>query len=123
MQQRSRLFFCQKLVNMAGMITAAALPSALAFLLRLKDATSVDVRCDYLYHPNSSSTEVLHGTLPGQLVFLDAHPIRNGVIINKTSELCVSGAGDFCYEVCMLDLLAPAQRVLHRKFLYHVSYR
>ena len=98
MQQRSRLFFCQKLVNMAGMLFAAASPSALAFLLRFKDATSVTVPCSYLYHPASNSTSVLHGTLPEQLLYVDSTLTDRGVLLNKTAEFCISSGGEFCFE-------------------------
>jgi hypothetical protein len=91
---------------MLGMIVAAAAPSGLAFLLRWRNATSEFVRCDYLFHGNSSQTELLHGTIQDQLIYTDSHPFEKGVIINKTAEFCVSGAGNFCYEVAFLRSLA-----------------
>lgn len=83
------------------MLFAAALPSLLAWLFRAYHATVQTVPCSYLYHANSSmsTTEVLHGRLADQLIFVDQHPTDESIVINKTAEFCKSGAGNFCYEV------------------------
>ena len=119
MQQRARLFFFQKLVNMAGMLAAAAAPSAIAYLLRKKDHGLETVPCDYLFHPNTSSAQNLHGTLPGQLYFVDAAPFDKGVVINKTSEFCVTGGGAFCYEVCSYSAYCCC--ILHVQFVTMIA--
>jgi Na+/melibiose symporter-like transporter len=97
MQEREKLFFFQKLVNMMGMIVAAISPALIALLWRNRTYEEVNVECDYVFHSDSNDTHILHGTIPDQLLYVDDH--STGITLNKTAEFCESGAGNFCFEV------------------------
>jgi hypothetical protein len=98
MQQRAKLFFTQKIFNMGGMIVGAISPALISVLWRWTSNAEVTVPCEYIYHEASNDTVLLHGTKPDQLLYVDdeAHGVQN-----KTAEFCLSGQGDFCYEVCL----------------------
>jgi hypothetical protein len=83
---------------MLAMLVSTAAPASLAYFLRWSTWEDWHVPCDYLYHPQSNDVALLHGTLENQLLYTDVNP-KGGTLINKTAQLCVSGTGDFCYEV------------------------
>lgn len=96
LQERSKLFFAQKIFNMMGMIVGAISPSLIAVGARWYTSSSEAVPCSYIFHGNSSSEELLHGTLPDQLVYID---VTDTEIVNKTGAFCRGDEGDFCFEV------------------------
>lgn len=95
-QERSKLFFVQKLFNMLGMIVGAISPSLIAVGARWYSSSTEVVPCSYVFHGNSSSEDLLHGTLPDQLVYID---VTDTQTISKTGEFCQGDEGDFCFEV------------------------
>lgn len=96
-QERAKLFFTQKLVNMMGMIFAAISPPVIALMWRRTSYEEYLVDCDYIFHSDSNETHILHGTKVDQLLYIDDN--GPGITINKTAEFCESGAGSFCFEV------------------------
>lgn len=78
------------------MIVGAISPSLIAVGARWYSSSTEVVPCSYVFHGDSSSDELLHGTLPDQLVYID---FTDTVPTNKTGEFCQGGEGDFCFEV------------------------
>lgn len=96
LQERSKLFFVQKLFNMLGMIAGAISPSLIAVGARWYSSSTEVVPCSYIYNENSSSDQLLHGTLPDQLVYID---VTDSQPANRTGAFCSGDEGDFCFEV------------------------
>ena len=105
-QERAKLFFTQKLVNMTGMIFAAISPALIALFWRERFYVEYPVDCSYIFHSDSNETHILHGTKVDQLLYVDDH--SSGLVINKTAEFCESGEGKFCFEVCYTSLSLSA---------------
>lgn len=81
---------------MLGMIVGAISPSLIAVGARWYSSSTEVVPCSYVFHGNSSSQDLLHGTLPDQLVYID---VTDTQAISKTGEFCQGDEGDFCFEV------------------------